>query len=284
MPRKMNAHHNAHVRTRLEAAQEALREHLAAEATDMLHDAHAETRRDAFLLLGTAVNHPVVSRDFTGEIRKTKFAKAHPHELFISNINAALNEYHDLCSAREQRTEQEKAAREEAQALIKKLRRTFEEIAKNGLARAAVLEAFCHPGKPAELDERIASLSRAIESLEGPRAARGRPETPELDWLISRIADLVVRAREQTIRDEEEEANPNVRATELAIMRRAKTTKRNDKRGRAYTEELLAAGRVFKAGSTLDNKLANLTHHQQIAAEQRVEINHLPASIIAPDS
>ena len=70
----------------------------------MLHDAHAETRRDAFLLLGTAVNHPVVSRDFTGEIRKTKFAKAHPHELFISNINAALNEYHDLCSAREQRT------------------------------------------------------------------------------------------------------------------------------------------------------------------------------------
>ena len=46
MPRKMNAHHNAHVRTRLEAAQEALREHLAAEATDMLHDAHAETRRE----------------------------------------------------------------------------------------------------------------------------------------------------------------------------------------------------------------------------------------------
>ena len=308
MPDKTNALHDAHVRTWCLALRRFSKvyyhAHARARHNESLHDAHvrakiswmsraqddasrAEAQANAWR--DNVENSPSNTTDtaqhaydFTEAIRSTTFFKTHPNQQLAMQIDAALNEYHDLRNAREQRTEQEKAAREKAQALIEKLRCTFEEIAKNSLARAAVLEAFCHPDKPAELDERIASLSRAVESLEEPRAVAGRPKTPELDRLISRIADIVVRAREQTIRDEEEK--PDARATELAIMRRAKTIKRNDKIGRAYTEELLAAGRVVRAGSTLDNKLANITHHQQIAAEQRVEINHLPASIIAPDS
>lgn len=255
MPRKMNAHHDAHI--------EAFHDHLAS--------TQADTRPR------------VRARDYTTGIRETKFAKDHPHEWIIRSIDAALNEYQDLCSARELHTESETAERERAKSLIKKLQSTFDEIARNRFASAALIKAFCRTDDPAQLDRMILNLSSSIESIEEPRAARGRPETPGLDWLISRIADLVVRAREQTIRDEEEE-KPDVRAKELAIMRRAKKIKRNDKIGRAYTEELLAVGNVIKAGSTLDNKLANLTHHQKIAAEQRVELNHLPASIIAPDS
>lgn len=285
MHKRIHTPHNAHIGARLKSAREALREHLEAEESVRLHDAHVETRRAAFLLLSDTTNSVQHARDFTSHIKKTKFAQAHPYKWIIEGIDAALNEYHDLCSARESRTESETVEREHAQALIKNLRGTFEEIAKNRFAAAALISAFCTPDAPTELDGMIYNLGRAIETLEAPRTVSRRPKTPELDRLISQVADLVVSARAQTIRDGAAEG-ADAHAKELAIMRQVESVRRNDKITRAYVGELLEVGNVVKADSTIKNNLADSAHmhHHEIAAEQRVEISQLPDPIIAPDS
>lgn len=290
MPRKMNAPHDAHVKTWgfelrrfFETDHHA---HARARHNESTHDAHvrakiswvslaqdaasrAEAQANAWR--DNAENSPSNTtdraqhtRDFTEAIRRTTFFKTFPNQQIATQIDDALNEYHDLYSAREQRTGQEKAAREKAQALIKKLQQTFDEISQNSLASAAVIAAFCNSDNPAELDERIANLDHAIKSLEKPRAKRGAPAQPELDRLTQRLAQLVINAR-----DEAEHA-----------------AKINDDTAQNYIDELLKAGNVWRADETLQKRLANSRgqHYLTIAAQQAIELEQLATPIIQPES
>ena len=298
MSRKMHAPHDAHVRTWgfelrrfFETDHHA---HARARHNESIHAAHVRAKISWVLLAQDAASRAEAqanawrdnaenspsnttdraqhARDFTEAIRRTTFFKTFPNQQIATQIDDALNEYHDLYSAREQRTEQEKAAREKAQALIEKLRRTFEEIAKNSLASAAVLEAFCHLGKPAELDERIASLNRAIESLKGPHGKRGARAQPELGRLIQRLAQLVVSAR--------------TRAENIAGEKPRKAAKINDDTAQNYIDELLKAGDVQRADDTLQKRLTNSRgqHYLTIASQQAIELEQLATPIIQPES
>jgi len=204
------------------------------------------------------------TRDFTAAIRHTTFFKAYPSQQIAMQIDAALNEYHDLHAAREQHIDADKAEREKAQALIEKLQQTFDEISQNRLASAAVIDAFCQSDNPAELDERIANLGHAIESLEKPRAKRGAPAQPELGRLIQRLAQLVISAR-----DEAEQA-----------------AKINDDTAQNHIGELLKAGNVWRADETLQKRLANSRgqHYLTIASQQAIELEQLATPIIHPES
>lgn len=287
--------HDAHVKQRHDELRR-FSEQLDAHA---LHDAHVETRRDAMTPKEQSCRREH-ARDFAAEIKRTTFFKAHPNQQIVMQINAALNDYHDLYAARELHTEQEKAARQKARALIEKLRSTFEEIATNSLASTAVIAAFCQPDKPAGLDERIANLSRAIESLEAPSAKRGRPATPELGRLIQRLAHLVVSSREQAARTaynkakEAEEAKSNENETvrrEVEAAKRAaaialKAVKIDDDTAQSYINALLEAGNVHRADDTLQNHLigSRRQHYLEVASTQAVELEQLTTPIIHPDS
>ena len=84
MHKRIHTPHNAHIGARLKSAREALREHLEAEESVRLHDAHVETRRAAFLLLSDTTNSVQHARDFTSHIKKTKFAQAHPYKVSVA--------------------------------------------------------------------------------------------------------------------------------------------------------------------------------------------------------
>ncbi len=290
MPRKTNALHDAHVRKWcfelrrfFEADHHA---HVKARHDEPLHEAHvrakppcvlsaqddasrAEAQANAWRdevenVPSNANDMTQHTRDFTAAIRHTTFFKAYPSQQIAMQIDAALNEYHDLHAAREQHIDADKAEREKAQALIEKLQQTFDEISQNRLASAAVIDTFCQADNPAELDERIANLGHAIESLEKPRAKRGAPAQPELGRLIQRLAQLVISAR-----DEAEQA-----------------AKINDDTAQNHIGELLKAGNVWRADETLQKRLANSRgqHYLTIASQQAIELEQLATPIIHPES
>lgn len=296
MPRKKNALHDAHVREMRDEVQR-FSEQLDGYSSD---DAHVEMRREAMTPeeQGRRREH---ARDFTAAIKRTTFFKAYPNQQIVMQIDDALNEYHDLRAAREQRTEQERVARETAQSLIKALRCAFEDVAKNSLATAVVIEAFCQSDKPAELDERIANLARAIDSLQGPSGKRGARAQPELVRLIQRLAHLVVSAREQAARtayskaqaeaeqatsDEDEAARNEAEAAKRTAVMVWKAAKIDDETAQGYIIELLEAGNVWRAADTLETHMTSSRrrHYLEVAATQAIELEQLATPIIHPKS
>lgn len=237
--------HDAHVATKIDWI-------LTVQNDASRRDARASTLYDRFTDTPDDCQE-AAPRDFRAKIKKTKFAKDHHQRLLkthteaeaasqlesvIDQIDAAFNEYHDLAADRGQATDQATEQREKARKLIQDLHGAFEAIARNPTAKEAVINAFCAPQSDA-IDSKIDELNLFVKNIRLAQQRRGPKGKPELQRLIARVGEIVMRAR---------------------IEPKAKF---NDGTAVEYVTELLEAGQANHAHDTVKTALTEIRRAQR---------------------
>jgi|JI10StandDraft_1071094.scaffolds.fasta_scaffold36538_4 hypothetical protein len=182
-------------------------------------------------------------------------------DVLASEAAPAFSEYHLLRKTREEEVSREKEQREQARKALQQIQKQIALAKKNPVLARALIAAFTGtpheswrkgssraPRESTEEEheaavQREAAFSQAVErmahtidALAMPRNPGGHPAEPELDRLILRLSEIVVRAG----------------------------FGQTEPHGIAIIEELMHCGRVPRAAYSIAARLAALTDHHYL--------------------